>query len=183
MARLSHRDLSVTQLRQRAGAGKVFAVLDACDTPEVPRRLRALGEERAVSLYRGRAEEELWGIAPYLARLDVELLDWITHSLWSEPWGIIALAEAELEELRRHFRRFLVVESPAGEPWYFRFYDPRVLPAFLGACRDDELADLFGPVHAFGITDPASYGVRLFLNQVPAAEAAERPSAIKVVRR
>lgn len=38
-----------------------------------------------------------------------------------------------------------MVYMPSGEPMYFRFYDPRVLRAFLPACGGAELSELFGP--------------------------------------
>jgi hypothetical protein len=124
---LGERQYSVSQIREWAARGRLFAILDATDTPAVPAKARQLGEERAISLYRGRAEEELWSIAPFLVQVDEPLLEWMTAVLWPEPWGIFVLANDTLDELRGHFRRFLVVESPDGESWYFRFYDPRVL--------------------------------------------------------
>ena len=181
MPNLDQRSLTIGQLRQWAVAGRVFAVIDACDAPAVPPRLRELGEDRAVSLYRGRAEEELWGIGPWLAQADAETCDWIAGDLWSTPWGIFAIADADLDTMRTHFRRLLVVKSPEGDPLYFRLYDPRVLPPFLAACTEAELDELFGPIRAFGVTDPATYGLRLLLRRAGApADRAARP---KVVRR
>jgi hypothetical protein len=181
MTRLDQRSLTVGQLRQWAVAERVFAVIDACDAPAVPSRLRALGEDRAVSLYRGRAEDELWGIGPWLTQVDAETCDWIASDLWSTPWGIFAIADSDLETMRTHFRRFLVVKSPEGEALYFRYYDPRVLPPFLESCTEAELAELFGPIRAFAVTDAASYGLQLLLRLADApADGAIRP---KVVRR
>lgn len=180
---LTDRLITVLQLRQWCEAGQVFAVIDACGAPSVPPRMNELGEHRAVSLYRGRAEEELWGIAPYLVQLDPGTLDWLAETLWATPWGIFALADRELEEVRTHFRRFLVVESPGGEDWYFRFYDPRVLPRFLDASTEAERSDLFGPLRALGVTDPETYGIRLFFNAPAAPAPAARPGTVRVVRR
>ena len=141
--------VSLNDLREIAVSRRLYAVLDACDAPEVPAKCAGLGEERAVSLYRGSAEEMYWAIAPYLAIVDEVLLDWIVAELWEEPWGIFAVSDTDLETLQRHFRRFLVVQSPDGEQWYFRYYDPRVLPTFLGACTQTEIDEIFGPVEAF----------------------------------
>jgi hypothetical protein len=137
------------ELRALAEAGRLYAVIDACDTPAVPEKARELGEERAVSLYRGSADEMYWAFAPYLFAVDGELLDWIVAELWAEPWGIFAVADEDLEAVRRHFRRFLLVQSPDGEQWYFRFYDPRVLPTFLQASTAEEIAELFGTLSAY----------------------------------
>lgn len=182
MPPLDRRSLTIGLLRQWADTGRVFAVIDACDASTVPPRLRDMGEDRAVSLYRGRAEEELWAIGPWLAQVDSAACDWIAQDLWSTPWGVFAVADSDLEAMRTHFRRFLVVESPDGEPLYFRFYDPRVLPAFLESCTPAELDELFGPVRAFGVTDPATYGLQLLLRRGGGAPTA-KPIRPKVVRR
>lgn len=133
-----------------------YVILDACDAPLVPVKVRELGD-RAVSLYRGAAERDLWAIAPYLARLDAELLDWIVENLWEEPWGIIISAATDLAGLRKHLRRFLMVEDPDGEQMYFRYYDPQVLPTVLETFAAEESKAFFGPMESIDIprTDAA----------------------------
>jgi hypothetical protein len=120
-----------------------------------------------VSLYRGSAEHEKWDIAPYLTRVDDKLLTWIAETLWAKPWGIFAVADADLKTLRRHCRRFLTVQDPSGDAVLFRYYDPRILAAFLPACNAEELTSFFGSVKAYAIGIPESRDVRLFLH-VPA---------------
>jgi hypothetical protein len=171
----------VSQIGQWAARGRLFAILDATDTPAVPARARRLGEGQAVSLYRGRAEEELWSIAPFLVQVDDAVLDWIAEVLWPGPWGIFVLADQPLDALRAHFRRFLVVESPEGESWYFRFYDPRVLAKYLPTCTESELEDFFGPTLGLGITDPASYGVRVW-SLGPARSGTATTQSIVILR-
>ena len=159
------REHSVLQVRKWAEAGRLHALVDACDTPSVPIRARQAeargGDGLAVSLYKGRSEQELWSIAPYLFAVDVDTFDWITGALWSNPWGCLLLSDATTAELRAHFRQFLIVKAPLNQQWYFRFYDPRVLQAYLETCTDDELELFFGPVRAIGVTETESYGVRV----------------------
>ncbi len=126
----------------------LFAILDACDEPRVPKKVGELGD-RAVSLYRGSAEEEYWAIAPYLVQMDEQVLSWIVKNLSKDPWGIFAVAPVDLLGLRTHFRRFLTVEDPKGVRMYFRFYDPRVLPTFLESCTNEEGSTFFGPIRKF----------------------------------
>jgi hypothetical protein len=139
----------ISDLLKPASEGQVYAVLDACDAPAVPPKVKELGAENGVSLYRGEAEEDYWAIAPYLVRVDGPLLDWIVATLWEEPWGIFVVAEARLESLRTHFRKFLTVQMPDGGKVYFRFYDPRVLKQFLPTCNDAELGEFFDSIHAY----------------------------------
>jgi hypothetical protein len=155
------REITLDELAKLAASGYAYAILDACDAPSVPERARSLGEERAVSLYNGTAQEDYWAIAPYLFKADLKLLVWIRELLWKEPWGIIAISTAGFGDLRAHFRRFLMVQSPEGEYWYFRFYDPRVLPVFLESSPPEDLKDFFGPVQAYAVHNPEGMTLRL----------------------
>lgn len=150
---LQRTEIAPTVVDRWSQAGRLYALVDACDQPAVPIRCRETDPGSARSLYRGRAEEELWAIAPYLYRVDADTLGWIREVLWDEPWGALVLSGAGFEALYRHFRRFLIIESPTNESWYFRFYDPRVLSSYLAAPEVD-LPGFFGPVDAFAIGRP-----------------------------
>ncbi len=153
---------SIDDARTWAAAGSLYAVLDSCDTPAVLDRVRALGDEFAVSLYRGSAEENYDTFAPYLVSADADTLEWIVATLWTEHWGILVRSPIDLPALRTHFRKFLMVKSPTGDPWYFRYYDPRVLAGFLPACTEAELSDFFGPVEVFATTAAGGDGLVTF---------------------
>ncbi|MBX3438077.1 MAG: DUF4123 domain-containing protein [Planctomycetaceae bacterium] len=145
---------NIDELRARITSGDaVYALLDACDEPRIPARMREIGSDRAASLYRGAAERDYWAIAPYVAQLDEQLLSWIMNDLAGSPWGVFVVADVSLPQLRKHFRRFLLVEGPDGRQLYFRFYDPRVLPTFLQTCTPSEAEQFFGPVTGFAICD------------------------------
>jgi hypothetical protein len=146
------RTLSVTleDLRQLAGEQRLYAILDACDAPAVQAKVSVLGASRALCLYRGELAPEMLEVAPYLIRLDELLLQWLVETVWSEPWGIFVVTKLEPGVVRRHLRKFLMVKDDAGESMYFRYYDPRVLPAFLRSCSEKELVDFRGPLEAMG---------------------------------
>jgi Domain of unknown function (DUF4123) len=183
MPEVHQRSASVLQAREWADRGRLFAVIDATGIGAVPPKMRQLGATRAVSLYQGRAEEELWAIAPYLCQVDPSTLDWIAADLWAAPWGVFALTDASLDALRKHLRRLLVVEAPNGESWYFRFYDPRVLPKFLTVGTGPQIEEIFGPVRAFAVTDPDTYGLQVFAPGPAAPSARTETAAPLVVRR
>ncbi|MEO8448203.1 MAG: DUF4123 domain-containing protein [Gemmatimonadota bacterium] len=176
---LTQREFTVLQIRRWAEAGRLRAVVDACDAPGVWHRARDVGERGAVSLYKGRAEEDLAAIAPYLFDVDELTYEWITSTLWPTPWGFFVLSDEPLEALRQHYRKFLVAETPEGDQWYFRFYDPRVLEAYLPTCTSSELADFFGPARAVGFTNPATYGVTVMMRP-EAASGVERAQPVVV---
>lgn len=155
------RDTTLEELNKLAERGYVYVILDACDAPAVPEKARSLGDKRAASLYNGTSQEDYWAIAPYICKADPALIEWIRESLWKEPWGILAVSTSDFESLRAHFRKFLIVQSPEGEYWYFRFYDPRVLPVFLESSTTDELKEFFGPIQAYAAPIPEEMKLRL----------------------
>ena len=97
-------------------SGRLYAAFDGSETPEVAEKAREAGDRHAVCLYRPQDDdEELADVAPYLFHLTPELFPWVRALSTEDPAAcIFALADTNLEGLRRHFRRFLVVLSPAG---------------------------------------------------------------------
>lgn len=148
---LIRREATLVELRTIADHGHLFAVIDACDLPAVPCKVDELGHARAASLYLGTAEEMYSAIAPYVFAVDRTVLDWIVTELWGKPWGFFSVAESNLEAIRRHFRRFLLVQAPSGEHLYFRFYDPRVLEDVLDLPASSECRQLMASLDALGI--------------------------------
>ena len=103
------------------------------------------------SLYKGRSEEDLADVAPYLFDLKngSEFEKWYAEFGWGNSWGLIVKSEFLFEETYRHFRKFLMVKTENDEQLYFRFYDPRVLRIFLPTCDENQLKEFFGPVEHF----------------------------------
>ena len=103
------------------------------------------------SLYRGRPEESLASVAPYLFWLEKgqEFDRWYFEKGWGDAWGVLVYSNKELKPLVKHFRRFLMVQTQDKQELYFRFYDPRVLRIFLPTCDTDQLEEFFGPVDYF----------------------------------
>lgn len=128
----------------------VYAVLDGASVPNLRLKLYDLEPEH-VCLYHGELKPDMAEVAPYLIRLvpNEEFTKWVIGEGWGKHWGIFAVSQAELNPLRTHFRRFLMVHDSIGKPLYFRFYDPRVLRVYLPTCNESELQMLFGPVNHF----------------------------------
>ena len=141
----------------------VFAILDGASVPDLLVNLATFDPEH-VCLYRGELEPDLAEVAPYLAILgnNSPFTDWVLANGWGEHWSIFGVAKAELQELRKHFRKFLMVYDESGKSLYFRYYDPRVLRLYLPTCNVKELQTVFGPVSSYLLEDEDPKAARTF---------------------
>lgn len=132
------------------GGSPAYAVLDGASVRDLLWMLDQHQPE-SVCLFRGELTQDLQETSPYLVRLErnAPFTDWLLRNGWGNHWGIFARSGADLHTMRKHFRTFLTVKHHDGTPLYFRYYDPRVLRAFLPTCNAGELGILFGPVSEY----------------------------------
>ena len=141
----------------------VYAILDGASIPDLLDHLYGDRPEFC-SLYGGALKPDIAEVAPYLVRLEprAAFTQWVIERGWGHHWGIFAQGPADLDTLRRHFRRFLIVYDPDTKPLYFRYYDPRVFRVYLPTCTADELAAIFGPIQSFLLEDDHPGTLRRF---------------------
>ncbi len=134
----------------KAGATSVYAVLDGARDARIASRVDGYLDQKAC-LYEGTLPRELTNAAPHLLRLfrDDSFCRQLLRDGWGQSWGVFVVAPTSLVSLRRHFRTFMIVRGPKGNRFVFRWYDPRVLRAYLPTCNADELRTVFGPIEAF----------------------------------
>lgn len=131
-----------------------YSILDAARADVIyPKLLDS--DVRKICLFHGAKADELATVAPYLVHLkrDDSFTDWLMNHGWGKSWGIFLQSFATLDELQRHFRKFLMVYDEEGAPLYFRFYDPRVLRVYLPTCNAAEIKTVFGPVESFVVEE------------------------------
>jgi hypothetical protein len=132
------------------GAPAVFALVDAARDEQIyPALLKADCEW--VCIYRGDAAVTMAEVAPYLVELDphARFTSWLLEKGWGKSWGLFLHARVAIERLQAHFRRLTMAQLPDGKIVYFRFYDPRVMRAYLPTCTREETELVFGPVESF----------------------------------
>lgn len=125
-----------------------FAVVDASRDHRLLQLLAESVDEHR-SLYEGIQGEALSSAAPHLVALDPtsDLIDRLIEEGWGRRWMIFLTSSRPFREIRRHLRRFLLVEDDDnGRRLYFRYYDPRVLRTFLPACTPGQREDFFGSI-------------------------------------
>lgn len=133
-------------------ARTTYVILDAARDEMVYKKIQEAGHKDGC-LYYGTKAEELAEVAPYLVSLKAEdtFTEWIINTGWGNSWGIFLESLADPDQLKRHFRRFLMVYDEESEPLYFRFYDPRVFRVYLPTCNAKELETIFGPVKGYSL--------------------------------
>jgi len=147
-ARDGRAELALAMLNREEGP--LYAVVDASRSERILILLRE-SVERSRSLYDGIEGETLAEVAPYLVELPrgSRLLERLVMEGWGKRWGIYLSCPRSFSELRRHFRRFLMVkDEETGKRYYFRFYDPGVLRLFLPTCTTRQREQLFGDIRA-----------------------------------
>lgn len=110
------------------------------------------------SLFNGKSAEQLRENAPYIIDLTLSGQAFSDNSLvssfhkdfftrhWDQGTGILIRTHDDLDQVRNHFRKFTRVTMEDDKRWvYFRFYDPRILPAFIEALEENDLHKFAGP--------------------------------------
>ncbi|MEN9903982.1 MAG: hypothetical protein RLZZ555_547 [Pseudomonadota bacterium] len=131
---------------------KPWVVLDGAGVPGLLPQLAELPARGWTCLFQGELDREVAELAPYLVEVPTEggWLDWLSKG-WGCQWGVYLLApdSMDLAALRRHLRKLGMAYGPAGEPLWFRWYDPRVLRQVAPGFDAAQLQALFGSIHCF----------------------------------
>lgn len=124
-----------------------YGIIDCAADPRLIDLVRASPSH--LCLFKGKnIAPEVMATAPWLVRLDADgqaLAVWQQHGR-DKNWGIMVCSALPINELQRHFRRFLQAKLPDGTVVLFRFYDPRVFSTYMPAATPEERAPWFDGV-------------------------------------
>jgi hypothetical protein len=154
-------DMSLDSLSDRLwgvpGQQHTYAILDGASNEGLLDMLYTEPRPGFECLLTGELAPDMAYVAPYVAELVEGSLfsKWALREGWGNHWGIFALSRADLPEVWRHLRALVRVFDPQGNPMYFRFYDPRVLRAYLPNCAQEQLRAMFGPVDKYVVEGEA----------------------------
>lgn len=148
-----------------AASPQVYALLDGARDDRIAPLVWRSGLPYTC-LYAGTLSPALQSAAPYLVQLAPEsrLFHTLVELGWGQAWGVFAVAQADvtLPLLRKHFRSLLRVQDEQGRVLAFRFYDPRVLRAYLPTCDASERRRFFGPVQGMACEDQPAQALLQF---------------------
>lgn len=129
-------------------ANRLFAILDATSFDNLLISIGKSGLEFE-SLFTGEDALVLSGEAPYIVALDPAKPKAVRDLLQSAKFphaGFIIETDATIDDLRRHYASWLNVTIEEGTQMaLFRFYDTRILFAFLGTLQATDAAAFWGP--------------------------------------
>lgn len=125
--------------------GVHYAVVDTARDDAILSFVRTQGD-KAVCLYRGDARIRLANYAPYLFQIDTGCA--VTRQFlakgWGQSWYILIGSPHPIADIAWQLRKALIVRTDEGQDFYFRFYDPRVLRAYLAMSSQDDADKLMG---------------------------------------
>jgi len=144
-ARLEAAERALARLRAEAAKAPLYAVMDGARDRRILEIAREHVEQHQ-SLYDGLEGESYEDMAPYLVgpmRKDSQLLDLYMREGFGKRWAIYCTSYDKFVDIRRHWRRFLMVELESNhEKVYFRFYDPGVMRVFWPTCNGGQKQSL-----------------------------------------
>ncbi|NDV65231.1 DUF4123 domain-containing protein [Bacteroides sp. 224] len=115
------------------------------------------------SLFRGSTGEELWSVAPYLVDISTneKLVQTIKEKDPIERRVTWLSSSLDIDELRKHLRRFLRMRKEDKSYIYFRFYDPYVVNVVFPNLTAEQSIDFFKVIN-YIITDDKRINERRF---------------------
>ena len=140
--------------RQRTAGEHIYAIIDAArDLDLVKASWFQFGKQKWW-LFDRNTSPQMTDVAPYLVPLDFRSS--YPHqgcgllNMWAERLGnsvgILLISDAHQRTVWNHLNSILRVWDEAGNSFFFRYYDPRVLRVFLPTCDKKQAWEFFGPM-------------------------------------
>ncbi len=101
---------------------------------------------------------------PKLVKVTGQVLEWILNSLSTERWGIFVASHLPMQDLAKHYQKFVIARGPDANPYFLRFHDASVLEVLLRTWEPKEKSVFFGPSMAFALPDLDTMDVRIEQN-------------------
>ncbi len=124
----------------------LYMIIDAAQDERIFSALKKSSHTRCCLFNEDEVSIAVKSVAPFLVKIKSidDFIMWCLEEGLHRNWMIFfTSAEIHVSELKLHFKRFFVAHTPDGKQYFFRYYDPRILPAFLTANDQRGRADFF----------------------------------------
>ena len=142
-----------------------YAFLDASFHEALPAKIWELEKEpQAISLFFQSSAAELSEQAPYIVKLEQEssLMNWILGCWQKQPIGFFFTSSLSLDALFNLYRSRVCAVDDHGKSMLFRFYDPRVMLAYIQHAPKQSVEQLLHPISRLIIWDYYSEELKLY---------------------
>jgi hypothetical protein len=142
---------------------RLYGIVDAAQDAELAFEAERRFGVKIRMLFQGEAAQYMTEVAPYLVPIDPgsEYLEsWAQR--WGKNVGVLLTTAADPAKLFRHLREIFVVKDEEGHEYFFRYYDPRVLRAFMPTCGAEQAKEFLGPVRSFFSEGEEPHSLRSF---------------------
>ncbi len=118
----------------------LYMIIDCAHDPRIyPAILQTLNAKCCL-FTEEKISESIKAVAPFLVKIKQmdEFMRWCVQEGVHRNWMIFFTSKIHhVSDLRLHLKRFSIAQGPEGKQYFFRFYDPRVLPVFLMSSETD----------------------------------------------
>jgi hypothetical protein len=120
---------------------RAYALIDASQSPDISICLEAFNSP-ARCLFDGEVGDDLAEVAPWLVELTRfdDAWDWFVENGYGKNWGILLHSRLELPRLKTQLKRFLKITDEKGETFFFKYYRPKHLNAYLPVFDNVQMA-------------------------------------------
>lgn len=135
-----------TALGVRSGEN-LYGVVDAARHLRLVQEGVRLFDSTKDTLFEGPNARDLENYGPLMVTIAPDsgyLESWCDR--WGDNAGILVVSMRPRADVRAHLRSIFVVKDETGQEHFFRYYDPRVLRAYLPTCTGEEARTFFGPL-------------------------------------
>lgn len=142
-------------IRHRFGMGdRLYGVVDASRDKQLAYAAPRSYGQTIHWLFEEGSGSHMLDVAPYFVPIAFRPKYPFEGSGYLDLWaqrlgtsaGILLITPAATDALLSHLRELFHVTDEEGHRFFFRFYDPRVLRAFLPTCNAMDARNFFGPV-------------------------------------
>ena len=124
----------------------LYMLIDAAHDTRIFTALEECLHTRACLFSEDYVSAALKSASPFLLKIKTidDFVMWCLQEGVHRHWMIFFTSpEIHVSEMKLHFKRFTYALGPDGKQYFFRYYDPRVLPIFLTAGDQRERKEFF----------------------------------------